>query len=165
VAVNIDCCRRIVIRRAIGHRGVVVERRSNRAGVNLRPRRSVWTTIDVVADDIPRRRCLPSQVYHMVGRSLDDDFVRHLRDMPATPGSPLGEGVGTCSGRHSGKVQRRRVTRHLRDHASGECSGCDRPLVRSAAALRLDDRRIGRFDRAVLARLRQLLIGHYVCNL
>jgi uncharacterized protein with PIN domain len=36
--------------------------------------------IDVIADDVGRRRSCPAQVHDMVGRGLDDGLVRHLGD-------------------------------------------------------------------------------------
>ena len=41
----------------------------------------------------------------MVGRDLNDDLVRHLRDMPAAAGDLYGKGVSGCGGRRSGEVQ------------------------------------------------------------
>jgi hypothetical protein len=94
-----------------------------------------------------RRRSMPTQVLDMVGRGLDDDLVRHLR--AAAPGDLHGEGVGGCGGRRSGEVQRRRSAGDLRADAGWQRAGSDRPLVGSAAAAGIDDRRIDCFDRAV----------------
>ena len=85
----------------------------------------------------------------MVGRALNDDLVRHLRGFAAASGDLHGEGIGGCGGRLSGEVQRRGGAGDLSGDASRQRSGCDCPLVRSAAAPSFDNLRIGGFNRAV----------------
>ena len=105
MAVDVDCRRRIVVRGAIGDGGIAVERRTNQALVDPLPRRSVGAAIDVGADDVARRRNLPVQIHDMVGCCLNDDVVRHLRDMASTARDLYGKGVSCCGGGRSGEVQ------------------------------------------------------------
>ena len=78
----------------------------------------------------------------MVGSRLDDSFVRQLRSASSAPRHLYGERVGSCGLWRSSKAQRGRSAGRFRGYTGGQRSGCNRPIVGSAAAARLDDRRI-----------------------
>ena len=148
-ALEIDCGRSIVIRGVIGDGGIAVEGRTDQARVDPRPCISVWTAIDVVSGNVTRRRTFPVQIDDVLSGGLDDDLIRFFRDKPATPCCLHDEGVGGCSGRLSAEMQRGRRAGHLSRDSHRQLSRGDLPLVRSAAASRLDDFRVGSFDRSV----------------
>jgi len=85
----------------------------------------------------------------MVGGRLNGNFVRHLRSASTAPRDLQGERAGTCGRRRSSEVQRGRIAGRFRGDTGGQRSGCDRPLVGSAAAARLGDCRIRGTDGAV----------------
>src|SRR6476646_1164417 len=74
-AVDILGRSRIVVGAAIRYGRVAVERRGSQADVDFIPRRSIRAAIDVIARDILGRRCLPVQVYDMVGSGLNCERV------------------------------------------------------------------------------------------
>jgi hypothetical protein len=142
MSVNIDCCRRVVICAAIGHGGVGIQGGWDQACIDFVPRRSVQAAIKIIASDVARSRRVPTQVHDMVRARLDDDFVRHLRSASMAPGNLHREGVGSCGRWRSSEVQRSRSAGRFCADTGGQGSGCNRPVVGSAATARLDYCRI-----------------------
>jgi hypothetical protein len=84
LAVDILGRNRIVVGAAIRYGRVTVERRGSQADVDFLPRGSIRAAINVIARDILRRRCLPVQVYDMVGSGLNCERVGLRRSASTT---------------------------------------------------------------------------------
>lgn len=85
----------------------------------------------------------------MVGARLDDDFIRHLRSASIAASNLHREGEGSCGRGRASEIQRGRSAGRFRSDTAGQGSGCNRPLVGSAAAARFDYCRIYRTNGSI----------------